>query len=180
VVHIEQECAVMLQPRIATCKRSDATSPAGRSAFEGEVFNLACRPGLTRQDYDEAIATLQMLRTLDLADGCIEATPIERFQVTFGHRLSPAQEEFERAERLNGWPTYQDFLDSDYWHIVREFVKEVRGKRCEFCARTTQLHVHHKTYEHHGMEHLYLKDLIVLCSFCHAKFHDKPRPGGTA
>ena len=30
-----------------------------------------------------------------------------------------------------------------------------------------------KNYEHHGEEHNHLDDLIVLCSGCHSKFHDK-------
>ena len=33
--------------------------------------------------------------------------------------------------------------------------------------------VHHKTYEHHGQEHRYLGDLVLLCRNCHSKFHDK-------
>jgi hypothetical protein len=69
--------------------------------------------------------------------------------------------------------SYADFLDSSYWHMIREAVIEVRGARCELCASERSIQVHHKTYEHHFQEHLHLQDLIILCDECHAKFHDK-------
>jgi 5-methylcytosine-specific restriction endonuclease McrA len=42
------------------------------------------------------------------------------------------------------------------------------------------VNVHHRTYEHHGEEHQYLDDLILLCHPCHSKFHGKlpERPNG--
>jgi 5-methylcytosine-specific restriction endonuclease McrA len=51
------------------------------------------------------------------------------------------------------------------------------GYACELCGATrVPLQVHHKTYEHHGMEHIeriLRKDTVVLCETCHAKFHNK-------
>jgi len=48
-----------------------------------------------------------------------------------------------------------------------------RGGKCELCGKKKNLHVHHTTYENHGLEHIHLNDLMVLCKICHAKFHDK-------
>jgi len=70
--------------------------------------------------------------------------------------------------------SYNEFLQTKYWKIVREFAIEKACKRCELCYSQTKLNVHHKTYDHHYEEHKYYKtDLIVLCQECHSKFHNK-------
>lgn len=68
---------------------------------------------------------------------------------------------------------YKEFLQSLYWDIVRKYKLYKDGFRCKLCNKGGYLQVHHRTYEHHGYEHLYLDDLIVLCGDCHAKFHNK-------
>ncbi len=71
---------------------------------------------------------------------------------------------------------YYDFLKTPYWDGVRNYKLERAKYRCELCNGKGILNVHHKTYEHHGLEHLRTvadKDLIVLCKNCHEKFHDK-------
>jgi len=71
---------------------------------------------------------------------------------------------------------YHDFLKTPYWDGVRSYKLERAKYRCELCNGEGILNVHHKTYEHHGLEHLRTvadKDLIVLCKDCHEKFHDK-------
>jgi hypothetical protein len=73
-------------------------------------------------------------------------------------------------ERLKAMP-YSEFLRTDYWHAVKAHVLIVES--CSMCAGHLKLNVHHRTYKHHGREHLHLEDLIVLCENCHAKFHDK-------
>ena len=77
------------------------------------------------------------------------------------------------VETLRDMP-YADFLNTYYWDIVRKY-KLVKGNySCELCnTKGTVLNVHHKTYEHRGEEYRYLEDLIVLCSDCHGKFHNK-------
>lgn len=80
----------------------------------------------------------------------------------------------QTLEFLRDMP-YSQFMKSLYWRLVRKEVLSRKGKRCSECNRTNDLQVHHTTYEHHGMEHRYLNDLVVLCSLCHAKQHtDKP------
>lgn len=68
---------------------------------------------------------------------------------------------------------YEDFLKTTYWHIVRDYVLEAYNNKCILCNNVHRLNVHHKSYRNHGMEHLAIGDLIVLCKECHAKFHDK-------
>lgn len=68
---------------------------------------------------------------------------------------------------------YAEFLKTDYWVTVRNYILYEQGERCNLCSKTSNLHVHHKTYEHRGSEMNHLEDLIVLCSECHARHHNK-------
>lgn len=65
---------------------------------------------------------------------------------------------------------YDEFLKTKYWMAVSRFVREKVGK-CEECGATTNLHVHHLSYENHGCEHEHLDDLKCLCKDCHLKTH---------
>lgn len=72
--------------------------------------------------------------------------------------------------------TYNDFLKTTYWKGIKEYKLNKANHKCALCNSKKNLNVHHKTYERHGLEHLYEvadEDLIVLCKDCHAKFHDK-------
>jgi hypothetical protein len=68
---------------------------------------------------------------------------------------------------------YKEFLKTEFWREVRDEVKRRDHYRCALCASQAGLNVHHRTYEHHGFEDMWLRDLICLCRNCHAKFHDK-------
>lgn len=68
-------------------------------------------------------------------------------------------------------PTYDDFLRSEYWQRVRLAKFEQAGRECHRCGATTNLHVHHLTYEHNWRELDYLDDLRVLCFTCHSAAH---------
>jgi hypothetical protein len=67
---------------------------------------------------------------------------------------------------------YEKFLLDGYWGDVRAAVLERDENQCQLCLSESCLQVHHKTYEHRGLEHIYLDDLITLCVSCHQKFHD--------
>lgn len=69
---------------------------------------------------------------------------------------------------------YPTFLATPYWWAVSTTVKEAAGRRCQFCNSPHDLQTHHRSYQHHGEEHLFLVDLICLCDCCHSKFHNKP------
>ena len=79
----------------------------------------------------------------------------------------------EYQESRDLLPTYQEYINSPEWNEKSRQAKERAGYRCQLCNRKgndTTLHTHHKTYERLLLE--LDSDLIVLCSECHAKFHD--------
>lgn len=66
---------------------------------------------------------------------------------------------------------YKEYLNSEHWKKIRVKALERAGNRCQLCSSKNNLNVHHNTYVNRGHEDL--KDLVVLCKECHAKFHDK-------
>lgn len=66
---------------------------------------------------------------------------------------------------------YLAYLKSNEWRCVRRIALHAAGHRCQLCASTNKLQVHHKTYE--NIERETLDDVIVLCGICHSKFHGK-------
>ena len=70
---------------------------------------------------------------------------------------------------------YKTFLASPYWANVRAAVIMRDGRRCTKCGITKDLQAHHKTYAHHGSEHLHLGDLVTLCKRCHKQVHKEQR-----
>lgn len=67
--------------------------------------------------------------------------------------------------------SYAEYLQTEYWKLKRQQVIEFWGQRCMICDSQEALNVHHRTYSNLGNESIL--DLIVLCSDCHALFHDK-------
>lgn len=70
---------------------------------------------------------------------------------------------------------YNDFLKTPYWKSISQFVKNRDFCRCVKCGNQKRLHVHHKTYEHHGDELHHLDDLITLCNKCHTVEHEEKK-----
>ena len=68
---------------------------------------------------------------------------------------------------------YYEFLKTPYWIAVSQKVKLKANFMCQLCSSKEGLQTHHRNYDSHGYEHMNLQDLIVLCSNCHGKFHDK-------
>jgi hypothetical protein len=69
---------------------------------------------------------------------------------------------------------YKSYINSEQWKDISSKAKERAKWKCQLCNKggdNTTLHTHHRTYENLGEEKD--EDLIVLCSNCHAKFHDK-------
>lgn len=66
---------------------------------------------------------------------------------------------------------YKDFLKTLYWNAVACKVKHKANYRCQMCNSNSNLNVHHRCYDHHGMEHAYIQDLICICRECHKHFH---------
>lgn len=84
-------------------------------------------------------------------------------------RLRPAYQQII-AQRNRALP-YPEFLRTRYWQQVCDAVHFLRCYHCERCEQRGSLQVHHTTYEHHGLEHLYLADLILLCPQHHMATH---------
>jgi hypothetical protein len=66
---------------------------------------------------------------------------------------------------------YNKFLKTAYWFGVSAMARSDAAMRCQVCYSDDRINVHHRTYEHHGREHLFMNDLTVLCKKCHGLFH---------
>lgn len=61
-----------------------------------------------------------------------------------------------------------DYYKSEEWQILRKKALKRDGHKCQECGKTKMLHVHHIKYRYHSKE---LKDLVILCKYCHADKH---------
>lgn len=77
----------------------------------------------------------------------------------------------ELSKKDNRKVEYKEYLNGEHWKDIRLKALDRAGNRCQLCCNTDNLNVHHNTYKNIGHEDL--KDLVVLCRECHAKFHDK-------
>lgn len=137
------------------------------------TFQVRCReceswfwhPISSRAQYQSLRAFIKKNGHYGLCPDC-EAKQVQRY-------ASRKAEEQSRIEQLKSMP-YREFLETEFWQEVRKRkLKQARFK-CQMCnISNNRLNVHHRTYEHHGEEDMYLGDLIVLCEHCHGKFHDK-------
>jgi len=86
------------------------------------------------------------------------------------------EETARREQELNILRTmpYDDYLQTYHWKEIRKGALRRARYKCQLCNNSGELHVHHKTYDTRGKEGY--DDVIVLCSDCHAKFHDKVEP----
>lgn len=73
---------------------------------------------------------------------------------------------------------YENFLRTAYWFSVSMVAKSRAGMRCQVCNCTSGIEAHHRTYDTHGMEHLNMMDIIVLCTNCHGLFHGHKKEAG--
>lgn len=65
--------------------------------------------------------------------------------------------------------TYEQYLQSTTWRVLRRLALEKADYRCQLCNKNESLEVHHRTYDRcWGNERL--EDLTALCSACHKEF----------
>lgn len=64
---------------------------------------------------------------------------------------------------------YREYLQSYEWEVKRENRLEIDEYECQKCGSTTNLHVHHLTYENIFEENM--EDLLTLCADCHKEEH---------
>ena len=62
------------------------------------------------------------------------------------------------------------YLQSPEWKALKQLKLIQSNHKCELCSSTTNLHLHHLTYERLGNE--LITDLVLLCSVCHQTQHD--------
>ena len=64
---------------------------------------------------------------------------------------------------------YDVFLSTAYWRTLRVVILVRDGFTCakKTCGATDELDIHHKSYKHHGEEHLHPEDLETLCGWHH-------------
>jgi hypothetical protein len=69
---------------------------------------------------------------------------------------------------------YGEFLQTPYWKIISFLVKKQHEFKCVMCNSKENLHVHHKSYELHGLEHTQagFAMLTSVCADCHSKHHE--------
>ncbi len=68
---------------------------------------------------------------------------------------------------------YVEFLNTIYWFVVARYKKHGAHICGECHSDGVRFHTHHTTYEHHGLEHLHLEDLVNVCEECHLGHHAK-------
>lgn len=80
-----------------------------------------------------------------------------------------------RAARLKklGIKTYADYLASDEWARVKEYVFKTRENICEICLNQKRLILHHTTYRniHHKKVSKSSQGIKIICWDCHSDVH---------
>lgn len=83
--------------------------------------------------------------------------------------LRGAADYLEAAPALSRKAAYREYLKTPGWIKTRDAARDRAGKKCQMCAHTDRLEVHHNSYERLGSE--LDTDLIVLCRDCHKRHH---------
>ena len=67
---------------------------------------------------------------------------------------------------------YRDQLKSEQWKHFRNFVFNIRGRKCEICKSDKNLQIHHLEYHKNAKAWEYTcNDVIVVCEDCHKRLH---------
>jgi len=94
-------------------------------------------------------------------------------------KLCPECQELQRNGRKKRMATilqkdYFAYIKTQDWKEKSDKAKKRAGYHCQICNAPegdAKLNTHHRTYERLGNE--LPSDLIVLCEFCHTKFHSE-------
>lgn len=65
---------------------------------------------------------------------------------------------------------YREYLISKKWCAIKKAVHYLYEDECFICWNTSNLHIHHKTYDR--LYHEDLDDLVLVCKYCHWIIHD--------
>ncbi len=110
---------------------------------------------------------------LVLCNKCREIQNLKNIEQNQQQKIQTKKIE-EELQKLKAMP-YREYLETDHWKSIRKLALRKAQYRCPICGKDKiQLHVHHNSYKHRGEEQNHLRDVIVICFKCHAKFHDRP------
>ena len=73
------------------------------------------------------------------------------------------------AKKIEPKSKYHKYLLSSQWNAKRKKTLARDKHKCTKCGNTTELRVHHLTYD--NIFHEPLKDLVTLCEACHKQVH---------
>jgi hypothetical protein len=94
-----------------------------------------------------------------------QTADIERWQ----EQIIERWQALDRLDELTAMP-YREYLRTPEWQARRVRALEAALHRCSVCNTSSNLDVHHRTYERRGAE--VETDLTVLCRSCHGLFHE--------
>lgn len=84
-----------------------------------------------------------------------------------------SQEDTDKTSYIGHYMSYKqkiEYMNFKAWRTIKKY-KLAQHPCCQHCQSTTDLVVHHITYERLGKENL--SDLAVLCRPCHNRLHQK-------
>lgn len=138
---------------------------AGPAVLIGVTCNKCVGPVYVRSRSDATARLRDLNNGRSLACEPCRKAEQERFTAPLRDQYRAKQ---ARVNVLRAMP-YREYLHTPEWKSRAERAKRAAGFRCQTCASTGQLHVHHRTYARRGEE--WNKDLTVLCADCHELFH---------
>lgn len=70
---------------------------------------------------------------------------------------------------------YKSYLTSDWWKEIRKRTLQKFNFKCCACGTKENLHVHHSSYRYKNSPRMdkAMKDVVLLCNYCHQDFHKK-------
>jgi len=165
---IFEQCLMAIEKSDAVFAYIDSNECFGTIAEVGYAFGINKLVGLCYEN-DILYGDVWFLKNMadyidaDFQHGIDVYESLKRFIVFTGHTLFP---------KFAGFPTYQEYLNSEHWQEVRKKALEHYRHACVLDRRhTAGLNVHHNNYDNLGNETM--ADVIVLCRDCHAKYHEK-------
>lgn len=103
---------------------------------------------------------------------CAEEIELTAYAASLGNRDIMCRNCMRMPTRGKWTPQlYHEYLQTEHWQRTREAAMDRAGHRCQVCAKTERLEVHHNSYDNLGGEPLV--DLVLLCRGCHELFHGK-------
>lgn len=67
--------------------------------------------------------------------------------------------------------SYQEYLRSDHWKDMKRKSEVIWGHKCIVCSSSKDIHHHHVCYRA-DVRNAHPSEIIPLCSWCHAGFHE--------